>query len=94
MAEKTKFDASEIVNLAAEEAVQEEKRNRVSRIRKLFLKIEQLQIDVKMDKDKLAKKEAKLKVNLDLMDKLKAGDWSVLSTLEQQNNQKEEKKED
>jgi hypothetical protein len=82
-----KLDASELVALVSESLFEEKRKEKISLIRVLFLKAEQLQKDIKELDVSKTKKEKSLSDVLEKIEKVKKGDWSVLG-------QPQEKKEE
>ncbi len=85
MKEIKEFDLKDLVKEASEIVLKERGDKIVGIIRKTILKAEQLKKDILSLNKELNQKSEKLTKMLDLLDKAKNGDWSVLK--EENNNQ-------
>lgn len=88
--EETKFDPKELIAETATELVEKDRTHRKSQIRDMFLKLKDLEFRIldsekKLAKDKKAKDDA-----LNRIEKLKAGDWSVLADIKNDAKKPEE----
>ena len=76
------IDASEIIKMATDELFTERKRELSGKIVKLFHKADQLRQDVEKHARDGKKASEKLDKTIQTIQKLKAGDWSVLKDLD------------
>lgn len=78
MIEIKEFNLKNLVEEASSIVLKERGDKVVGIIRKEILKAEQLKKDIDSLKKELSKKEESLNKSIDLLDKAKNGDWSVL----------------
>jgi seryl-tRNA synthetase len=71
-------DLKELVEETASHVIESKKKSAVGLIKNLFFKVEGLNKDIDGLKKQLTAKEQSLEKTLNRINKLKAGDWSVL----------------